>query len=186
MRRVLIATVLVLLPAVALASGDGAAAGPDFAGILRHLINLAVLLGVIYLAARGPFGDFLRFRRTEVVAQLEAAEKAREEAEARAAELQERVDGFEAELATLVAMVKTEAEAEHTSIVEQARAAAVVIERGAQSTMDEELRRARTALRAEAVELAVQMAETTIKAQVDKADQSRLTKTYIQQAGELS
>jgi F-type H+-transporting ATPase subunit b len=179
----LLALVAALLPAVALAGGDAhaAAPGPDWGSIVRHTVNLVVLLGLLYTFLKRPVGDFLKFRRNEVKDQLEASAGLKSNAEAKYAELQDRLSNFENDLQTMMDAVAADAVTEQESLLAQAEKSAAQVVAAARLTVDEELRRARTALQAEAVELAVNMARQALTEAVGKDDQTRLNAAYLAQ-----
>ena len=178
---------LFLVPALAFAAGDdGGHAGPDVGGLVRHGVNFLLLAGVLYWALRGPLSDFLNFRRAEVKDQLDTALEAKTTAEERYAALQARLDDFDAELAELHEQVKTDAAAEHALAIANAERSAKQLEEAAQRTLDEELRRARAELRAEAVDLSVKIAEELLTSNITDADQARLTGDYLSRVEETA
>jgi len=186
---ILTAIALLALPAVAVAAGGAAGhadGGTDWAGVFRHALNLAALLFIMRWALKTPLGDFLKFRRSEIKEQLEASEIAKAEAEAKFAQLQDRLAGFEAELVELVAQVKAEAAAERTRLLEQAQRSAAQIEEAGRRTAEEELRRARATLRADAIDVAVSMATDVLTREVGAADQKRLNDQYMDKLQEVA
>lgn len=173
-------TTLALVPAVAHAGGGSAGGGgPDWGAIVRHAVNLAILFGVLYTALKTPVGDFLKFRRNEVKDQLEASSRLKAEAEAKYAEMQGRIENFEAELGSQMAAVRSEAEAEQKRLIAQAEKNAEQLVAAAHVTVTEELRRARISLQAEAVDLAVNLATDALTKSVKKDDQTRLNGAYL-------
>ncbi len=185
------ATVM-LAPAEAVAAGD-AAPGGDHAepvspvpGLIRHTVNLALLLTLLFVLLKGPTRDFLAFRRSQVKEQLDASWDAKQAADSKYAELQGRLDNFDAELAELMAAVKADADTERARIVEQAERSAAQLEAAAKRTIDEEMRRAHTELRDQTVELAVRLAAEMLSGAVDGKDQSRLSTDYLARVEEAA
>jgi len=175
-----------LLPTLALAAGGGGHSGPDIPGMIRHGINFLILVTILYFALRGPLSDFLKFRRAEVKDQLDAALEAKTTAEAKYAELEQRLDNFAAELETLRETVRSDAAAEHDVLLANAERSAKQLEEAAQRTIDEELRRARAELRAEAVDLSVKIAEDLLTSNITDDDQARLTGDYLSRVEETA
>jgi F-type H+-transporting ATPase subunit b len=153
---------------------------PDVSGLVRHSINLALLLALLVWALRTPLGDALRFRRLEIKEQLDAAFQAKAAAEARHKELESRLARFESELKSMLSAVHDDAAAERKRLTEQAQQSAALLEAAARRSIDEELRRASTALRAEAVELATEAAARVLQAELGAADHARLHADYVQ------
>ncbi|MCO4769939.1 MAG: hypothetical protein KDA24_07885 [Deltaproteobacteria bacterium] len=190
-KLLLIGTTLVvaLLPVLAMAAGGGDGhekPHADLPGLARHGINLLLLLGILWWALRGPLGDFLNFRRAEVKDQLDASATAKAEAEKNYAELSTRLENFEAELEELRARVRTDSENERSTLMANAEHAAAGIEEAAKRTVTEELRRARAELKAEAVELSVQIAEELLTKNITDDDQARLTGDYLSRVEETA
>jgi F-type H+-transporting ATPase subunit b len=173
----LVALVLVAPPA--LASGGGAPPPIDVTGILRHLVNLVALIALLGFALKTPTRDFLAFRRTTVKEQLDEAWDAKSGAEERYSELQGRLDNFSAEIDVILTRVREDAEAERARIVAQAERSASQMAAAAERTVEEERRRARSELRAEAIDLALGMAESAISGGVREDDHSRLATNYL-------
>jgi F-type H+-transporting ATPase subunit b len=176
------ALVAAAIPGLAMASGGGEGHGPveaDYPGLIRHGINLLILVGVLYWALKGPLTDFLAFRRSEVKDQLDASLAAKTQAEAKFSELSARLENFEAEIAELRARVRADAESERSMLLSNAQRAAESFEQTAKRTVTEEIRRARAELKAEAVELSVQIAEELLTKNINDEDQARLTSDYL-------
>ena len=154
--------------------------------LVRHSVNLAVLLAVLVFALKTPVADFLKFRRSIIKEQLEASGEAKEAAEARQAELEARLAGFDDELAGILQGVREDAEADRRRTLAQAEQAATQLEAAARRTVDEELRRARTELRDEAVEQTVRMATELLSGAVADADRKRLATDYLAKVEEAA
>ena len=180
-RRTLFATTLVLaaaVPAIALASegGDGAFNGPRF---FRHVLNLAIFVGVIGYLVKTPLADFLQFRRSEIKEGLDKAFDAKASALDRASELDARVDGFDAEVAGMMSRVREDGAREHERLLAAGREAATQVEAATTRSIAEEGRRASDELRAEAIERAIADARRMLAGAVREDDQKRLAAGYM-------
>ena len=164
---------------VALAAGGGAPGPIDPMAILRHGFNLALLITLLAVVLKTPIRDFLSFRRTSVKEQLDEAWDAKTDAEARYGELQGRLDNFAEEIDLILSRVREDAEAERARILAQAERSAAQMEAAARRSVEEELRRVRSELRAEAIDLALKMAEANIGQAVGNDDHQRLTSNYL-------
>ena len=182
---VLLPTLFVLLaPALALAAGEaeaGGHGGPDWSAIVRHSVNLLILMGVLWTFLKRPVGDYLKFRRNEVKDQLETSALLKTDAEGKYAELQERLEHFDVELQGMLDAVASDAEAERVRLIAASERGAAHTVAAARTTAQEELRRARLALQVEAIELAVGMATTSLTGAVGATDQGRLNAAYLEQ-----
>jgi len=195
-RAALAAALLLVSPTVSLAAGDlpdaphedaGAhgehgehhAPTPDGGAIFRHLLNLGILVAILVWALRTPMSDFLRRRQLEVREQLDASARAKGEAESRYQEIENRLGNFQGELHKLMTDVREDAEMERRAIEARAENSSAQLEAATRRTVEEELRRARQALRSEAIDLAVGMAKNELTNQVGEDDQKRLTDRYL-------
>ncbi len=185
-RSTFLLILMVALPALAFAAGGGGHEAADAgehaspaSALIRHAINLAILIGVLWWALKRPVGDFLKFRRNEVKEQLEVSARLKGESDAKYAELQGRLENFEAELGKMMTAVAEEAEAEHARVLTRARQSADQLDAATARTIEEELRRSQTALQTTTVHLAIDLAEQLLSSSVAKDDQKRLTDDYL-------
>ncbi len=177
--------IFLALSGSALAEGGGAS-GADIGGILRHLLNLTVLLVFLGWVLRRPMGDFLQSRRFEVKEALDESWNAKTRAEEHYQEIEARIANFEGEVELLMTDVRTDADMERKAIEERSQQTAAQLETAAKRSVDEELRRARRELREEAIGLAVGLAGGLLSKSVGDDDQQRLTVDYLGKVGEAA
>jgi F-type H+-transporting ATPase subunit b len=179
---------MLLLPTVTLAAG-GSDHQVDSGVILKDFvwrcINFAVLIGLLVYFVRKPIRNALQNRRAEIEKTLADAAAARDAAEARAKEYQEKLAKAAAEIESIYAAIRREGELERDKILASAREMAAKIELEADAKAASAVARARLELRAEAARLAVQLAEELLAKNVTAADQKRLVDEYMQKVGEL-
>lgn len=144
-----------------------------------HLFNLLVILGVIFWMARRPVTDAIRNRAHDIRKEITDAARMRDEAMQRHEELGARLARFEDEVAQMKAAAAEEARQEEQKLVDRARAEAVRIQQTAERSIRDEVVRAQVALRKEAVDLAVQLAEQTLRAEVGPEDHKRLARQFL-------
>lgn len=166
-----------------LLAGTAAAASDEHSGGVADLLwqaaNLVLILGVIAYFARKPLAEYLEQRREGIRENLESSAEILERAEAKLTEWNERAARLDAELAGMRETSRRVAEEERESILRQARATAERIRNDAQAAVDQELRRARAELGAEAAELAVDLAAKLIADRVGDDDQVRLFDEFL-------
>ena len=167
-------------------AGEHHAPELDTMSLVRHSVNLAILLGLLGFFLKTPISDFLKFRRTLIKEQLEAAHEALGATQERQKELDERLAGFDAELAAILEGVRQDAAAERKRTLAQADQAATQLEAAAHRTVQEELRRARTELRDETVEQAVRMATELLGRSVQSPDRRRMAADYLAKVEEAA
>ncbi|MEN0067345.1 MAG: hypothetical protein AAGA48_34765 [Myxococcota bacterium] len=144
-----------------------------------HTFNLMLFIGIIVYLARRPMMDTFRDRALDIRKGLTDSARQRDEAHQRHQEFVARLDAIEQEVAGMEAKAKTDAEAEEASLAARAEEAATRIAEQAERSIQDEARRARLALRKDAVELAVQLAETTLQSKVSTDDQQKLATEFL-------
>lgn len=179
---------VLLLPALALASG-GEGGHADSGVVLKDFIwrcvNFAVMVGLLGYFVSKPIRNGLQNRRTDIEKALADATAAREAAEAKAHEYQEKLAKAAAEIDTIYAAIRREGELERDKILASSKEMAAKIEQEADAKASSAVARARLELRAEAARLAVELAEELLAKNVTAADQKRLVDEYMQKVGEL-
>jgi len=179
----------VSLPALALAAGGGgghADSGVILKDFIWRCINFAVMAGLIGYFVSKPIRNGLQSRRAEIEKALADATAAREAAEAKTLEYQEKLAKASAEIDSIYAAIRREGELERDRILASAAEMAVKIEQEADSKAASAVARARAELRAEAARLAVELAEELLTRNVTAADQKRLVDEYMQKVGDLN
>jgi len=179
---------MLLLPAMTLAAGGGdhqVDSGVILKDFVWRCINFAVLVGLLVYFVRKPIRNALQNRRAEIEKALADASAARDAAEARAKQYQEKLAKAAAEIESIYAAIRREGEVERDKILTSAREMAAKIEIEADAKAASAVARARAELRAEAARLAVQLAEELLAKNVTAADQKRLVDEYMQKVGEL-
>jgi len=176
----------VVLPAgVALAAGGGAEHhGPNWWMLGLQLLNTLVL-GFIVVRYAGPaLRDYFRQRAEGIRSAIEGAQEQLQASEAEMSELRERLDGFEAEAAGLLANAASTAEAESGRVIERAGATAERIREDAKRVADSEIERARQELRAEASRLSIELAGELLREQTRDDDDARLVSEFTDKIGD--
>ncbi|MCX8073754.1 MAG: F0F1 ATP synthase subunit B [Candidatus Binatia bacterium] len=175
------------VPAVAWAAGPGghgadeAHGGIPWATLFFTFVNFALF---VWLLARYVWPQvrlWLRERHTAVVEELEAAARARKEAEELRAEWQRRLAQLDAEVAQLRQQVEADLARERERVLEQARRTAEAIRKDAERTVAAELRRLEEELRSELVQQAVAIAREIVRRNWGSAEQERAVEDFVRQ-----
>jgi F-type H+-transporting ATPase subunit b len=188
-RKVLLTLIFVgVMTGVACAAGgeghhvDSGVLLKDF---LYRVFNFAIVVAILVYFVTKPIKKGLGGRSDEVARALAEAEQIRKQAEARFAEYDQKLAAADAEISQISAAIRREGELEKERILTSARDAAVKIEKEAEKAAALEVARARTALQAEAVKLAVELAEQMLKKNFTSEDDTRLIDEYMQKVGDL-
>jgi len=188
-RKILLALVLLgVTTGIAYAAGgegQHADSGVLLKDFLYRVFNFAIMAAILIYFVTKPIKKGLSGRSEEVAKTLAEAEQIKQQAEARFAEYDQKLAAADAEIAQISASIRREGELEKEKILASARETAVKIEKEAENAAAQEVARARTALQAEAVKLAVDLAEQMLKKNFTNADDSRLIDEYMQKVGDL-
>lgn len=171
---------LVALPATALAAG-----GFEWKVHGFYIIDFLLFAGIIVYFVRKPLRSFLDNRRSELLSEIESARRLREEAAGKLADYERRLGELDAERARIVQGFVEAGERERDRILDEANRTADKIVTDAERRVVQESKRLIDLLEREAIELAVQMAETTVRQKMDAATQKKLVDESIQAIGTL-
>ncbi len=167
----------------ALAAGGETADGPNWAMLGLQALNVGILAFVLVRYAGPALRDYFQNRSQQIRQSIEGAQQRLREAEAKIAELRERLDAFEGESGDLVAGVAEAAEAERARMQDRARATAERIREDAKRVADSEIARARQALRAEAARLATEIAGELLREESTDEDDTRIVAEFTDKIG---
>jgi len=144
-----------------------------------HAIHLLIFIGLAVWLARKPMGDALANRAANIRKELTDSARARDEAYQRHQELVARLDKVASEIEAMEADAVSDAANEEQKLVERAQREATRIGEMAQRNIRDEATRARMALRRDAVELAVELAEGILTKSVNTSDQQALARDFL-------
>ncbi len=153
---------------------EGAAHGGLWEEYRWKVLNFAILVAVLVYFAKKPLKEFLR-KRTEIIEKtLKEAKEARDLAEKALAEVEERLKLKDKEIEEILSRTRLSAEKEQALLVQQGEQMKEKILEQAKSNIEHELRLAREAIKAEAVDVAMELAEKKLKDKLTREEQVRL------------
>ena len=176
----------VLLPELALAAGDGGHHEPSWTLTGLAGVNFVIFCLIMHRLAWPLVKEYLQDRHDGVVEALEAAARAKQEAETLKAEFEARMKSLEDEAARARAEVLELAQTEAKKLVAQAEKTADHIRRDAQLVADQEVARARRALQAESANLVTKMATELVASQITPKDQERFVADFLAETPEVA
>lgn len=181
---IFIASILPLLLAADSAASGGFLWNKD----IWRVIN--VLIFVIFLAYifrnKIKIGQVFDARAATIVKDLEQARRDKEQAEAQLAQVEERLNRLDQEIAQIRAETEREAEAEAERIRLAAAADAEKIRQMAHREIEGAMKAARMELRAFVAERSVEMAEAIIKRDIRPEDNHRMLSKYVDELREVN
>lgn len=188
MRILAAATVVFLLVSSALAAsgGGGGHHGPSWTLTLLACANFAIYAFLMRRFAWPPIRDYLQERRSTVVNALEAAQRAKNEAERLKSQFELRMRSLESEAERAREEILALAQVEAKRAVEQAERTAEIIRRDARLVADQEVARARRILQDEAVEQVTRLASMLIAKDLRPEDQERFVREFLAETREVA
>lgn len=143
--------------------------------------NFAVLAWLLYyfLTKKMKVTDNLRAEAAEIQSAIESARQAKEEAERKLKELDERMAGLSQEIAKIKDQAARDAETERLRILEAAQAEAKRIVDLANREIEAEVRLAKKQLLKVVGDVAVQKSKKIVEDEITEDDQKRLIEDYI-------
>jgi F-type H+-transporting ATPase subunit b len=151
--------------------------------LVARVVNAILLIAALVYFVKKPLTSFFSDRKLQIQAELEDAKRKSEEAERLIKEYESKMISMGDELNRMRDELKKSAETESEKVVANADRMAVSMIEAAKLAAEQEVRKAKAALRAEAVDLAVQMAEALIREQIDSEDQKRIVEDYLAKVG---
>jgi F-type H+-transporting ATPase subunit b len=178
--------VIVLLSAVSIAnasSGGGEESSWTPWLLTWRVINTVALFALLIYFVKKPLVTFFAERKDQIRRDLAEALEQREAALRLLAEYKEKIAGMEKELDRMRVELRKAAESDSEKVMANAERMSGAIVESAKMTAEQEVRKARESLRNEAVELAVQMAETMIREKITEKDRKRIVEDYLVKVG---
>lgn len=157
-------------------SGEGGehGGGADPMDIIWKVVNFAILVFILWKFGRKPLGDFLRMRTETIQKSLEEAREAKELAQRALEEVEEKLKTKDQEIEKIVSSAKSSGEKEREELIKEGERMSEKLLEQARANIDFELKNAREALKAEAAELAMELAEKKLKERLSEEDRKRL------------
>jgi F-type H+-transporting ATPase subunit b len=177
--RILIAGSVLFIPAIAAASGGGEEHGPTVMDWVYKILNFAILVGVLYVFGWKMIRTHLKQRRDLIEKSITEAREAKVLAAKALAEVEERLKLKDKEVADIIAAAQESGAREKARIIAESEQLKAKLLEQAKTNIDFEVKKAKEAIQAEAVEQALKIAEEKIKARMTPQEQERLVKESI-------
>ena len=160
---------------ISLAFGaEEAGHGGEWKEWLWRILNFAILVVILVKFMGKPLKEFLR-KRTELIEKtLQEAKEARELAQKALAEIEERLKLKDREIEEILSRSRLSADKEKELLIQQGEQMGEKLLEQARNNIDYELGRAKESIKAEAVKIAMELAEKKLKERLTKEEQIRL------------
>ncbi len=148
-------------------------------GGLAFLIVLVVLMKFAFPALKKGLKD----RTEKIQGDLDAASRAREDAEAEAAQYRSQIGDARSEASTIIEDARADAERIRREVVERAEAEAADVKARAAEDVRLAQERAMSDLRSQVADISIGLAEKVVERNLDRATQEALVESFIDSVG---
>lgn len=153
---------------------EEAAHGGEWKEWLWRILNFGILVFILVKFLGKPLKEFLSKRTDLIEKTLKEAKEAKELAEQALAQVEERVRLKDKEIEEILAHSRLSAGKEQDILMQQGEQMKEKILEQARSNIEYELRLAKESIKAEAAEIAIELAEKKLKEKLTKEEQIRL------------
>lgn len=184
-KKIIFVISLVLLSLLMISAAFGAEGEAEgqrslFKAYLWPVINFLVLVGLmVYMLRKMDIKGYFK-KRTELIEQtLKEAKEAKELAQKALAEVEGRLKGKDKEIEEIIASSKSSGEKEKARLSEDGQKMKEKILEQAKVNIDYELKKAKEAIKAEAVDIAMELAEKKLKTKLTPEEQMKLLEESV-------
>ena len=172
------AFLIAVVPTLTFAAEEGEH-GASVMSWVWKIVNFAILVfALVYFLAK-PIKEHLRLRRELIEKSIKEGQEAKALAAKALAEVQERLKLKDNEVAAIISSAVESGEREKARLIEECEKLKVKIIEQAKTNIDFEVKKAKEAIQAEAVDASIKLAEEKIKARMTPQEQERLLKESI-------
>ena len=143
------------------------------------VLNFGILVVVGFFLAKKPVSNFFSSRAKSIEGEIKELEQKKADAQKKLAEYQTKFKNLDQESKQIVKDYIKQGEEARTRILAEASAQAEKLEDMAKRNIEQEFKSAKTKLRQEIVEMAMEKAEEVIIDSISSDDQDRLVDEYL-------
>lgn len=183
MMKLLAVLTTLLFSSILLAASPGGAHAFDGSVppiVFHQLVNVVLFVLLLYVLLRKKVAEVFKGRSADFHSALTKAQAAKQDAEARKKEIQDRLNKLESTAAEGLQTARTEAEALRKKILADAEELTQNLRTEAQRTAQFEIERAKAELREELLTHSIQAAKKVLAENTNEADQKRLQSEFVE------
>ncbi len=139
----------------------------NWAFVIKHAVNLGLLMGLLIYLVRKPFLSFLKNRKERLRSEVDRAAAAAEQAKVTLEEYSAKLDAVASEIAALQENIRKQGETEKDELVSAAEKSCEMIKKEVEDTVRLETTKAVSEIQSEVVDSALVLAEKMIRERVD-------------------
>ncbi len=153
---------------------------------LWPIVNFTILVVVLFVFLKKPLQTFFKQRTEMIEKTLNEAKGAKEIAEKALKEVEQKLKLKDEEIERIITSASQAGEKERERLTEEGKVMSKRIKEQAEGNIDYELKKAKEELKAEAVEIAMELAEKKLKDKLTKERQQKLLEEAVSKLGLLS
>ncbi len=169
----------VLLAAPLLQAAEGSHTINPMSDIIYPWINFIILLSLLIFLLKKPAKEFFLARSKNVAQDIEQAAHEKHEAEAKYLNYDRRLKNIESEMDALLQSLKKEGELARQKIVEEAQNSSKRIEDTSRWIVNQEIRKAKEALKEKSVQIIAERAEQLVRDNLQAKDRQSLVEKAL-------
>lgn len=135
----------------------------DWSFVIKHAVNLLILIGIIIYFSKTPIKKALEKRRSNLSREIDRAKIEIDDAKTKFEEYSKKIDSLEAETTSLIQSIREIGENEKKEIIVQAEKTCELIKKETTETIELETFRARQKIQQEVIANSVELAEKLIR-----------------------
>ncbi|MBI4963937.1 MAG: ATP synthase F0 subunit B [Desulfomonile tiedjei] len=179
----LVLPLILICASSALAASEAGSSPWTMSMLLWRVVNTVALLALLIYFLKKPLVNFFKERKAKIEQDLAEAVEQRRKAEELIKEYQMKLAGMEQELEKMRGELQKAAEGESQKVIASADKMSVAIIESAKIAAEQEVRKAKVALKDEAVTLAVELAESLIREKISDDDRKKIVEDYLVKVG---
>ena len=152
--------------------------------VLKHAVNLLILIGILVYFARIPIKRGLEKRRANISREIDEAKEEIEIATQKFNEYNEKINRIESEVADLKDSIRSLGESEREEIISQATQTCELIKKESRDTIELEALRAKEEVQWEVANSSLELAEKLIREKMGESYNSNSIEGLISQIEE--
>lgn len=167
-----------ILASGALAADQTGGWRPTYDLIMRWL-NFVILALVLIKFARRPLIDFLTGKKKEIARNIQRMEEEKEQAALKVAEVHKKLEDSSIRFENLKERIIRQGERRKQAIIDEAHRESKILLEGAKRKIDSQMMQAQSTLRAEMIELAVNLAIERLPGHLTEEDNQKLLDQFL-------
>lgn len=179
-RVISIVSVLLLATFAVVLASEGGGEGSSLSTMIWRVVNFIILMALLWKLLADKIRTYFVDRREEIAQMIDEADKAKTDAEAQYADIQQKLKNVEKDIQDIKGAIMGELGSEKARIIEEGKVAAERIIQQAKWTAEQEVVKAKNELKDHVVEMAGDMASGMITKSMTPEDQKRILEEYLE------